>query len=211
MPSLENLRKQAKQLVRWHRERNLSVGGRIRAAFPRYRNSTDVELMAMKFTLSVAQEIIAKESGFSCWSALKAGVSEMSTMESSNQAAARLVAAYPQLFVSDVRSTCDFYTRVLGFNVSFVHGEPPFYGQVERDGIRLNLRYVCDAVFGAEMRERERLLSAYIDVSGVKELYDELKAAGAEFQQTLKRQPWGVQDFVIRDPDGNLLLFGEYL
>jgi len=28
--SLENFRKQAKLLVRWHRERNYSVGGRIR-------------------------------------------------------------------------------------------------------------------------------------------------------------------------------------
>lgn len=135
----------------------------------------------------------------------------MSGIESSNQEAPRLLAAYPQLFVSDVRSTCEFYTRVLGFKVSFIHGEPPFYGQVERDAIRLNLRYVCDTVFDRDMRERERLLSAYIDVSDVKELYREFKAGGAEFQQTLMRQPWGVQDFVIRDSDGNLLLFGEYV
>jgi uncharacterized glyoxalase superfamily protein PhnB len=135
----------------------------------------------------------------------------MSSAEPSKQERSRLAAAYPQLFVSDMRSACDFYTRVLAFHISFVHGEPPFYGQVERDEIRLNLRFVCDAVFDDQMRERESLLSAYIDVSGVKNLYEEFKAAGAEFQQSLRRQPWGVQDFVIRDPDGNLLLFGEYL
>lgn len=135
----------------------------------------------------------------------------MSIRESSKSKAPRLVAVYPQLFVSDIRSSCEFYARVLGFKMSFIHGEPPFYGQIERDGIRLNLRYVCDSVFDGEIREQERLLSAYIDVSGVKELYGEFGAAGAEFQQSLKRQPWGVQDFVIRDPDGNLLLFGEYL
>jgi catechol 2,3-dioxygenase-like lactoylglutathione lyase family enzyme len=211
MPSLENLKRQAKQPVRWHREHNHSVGGRIRAAFPRYRDSTDLELLAMKFTLSMAQEIIAKESGFAGWAALKSGVSEMSSSESRRYESSRLVAVYPQLFVSDIRSACEFYTRVLGFKVSFVHGEPPFYGQVERDEIRLNLRYVCATVFDGEMRERERLLSAYIDASGVKDLYGEFKAAGADFQQGLKRQPWGVQDFVVRDPDGNLLLFGEYL
>lgn len=135
----------------------------------------------------------------------------MTTRESSKREASRLGAAYPQLFVSDIRLSCEFYTSVLGFKVSFVHGEPPFYGQVERDGVRLNLRYVCDTVFDGEMRERERLLSAYIDVSGVENLYDEFQAAGAELQQSLTRQPWGVRDFVIRDPDGNLLLFGEYL
>ena len=134
----------------------------------------------------------------------------MSTYESSKHEASRLVAVYPQLFVSDVRASCEFYTRVLGFKMSFLHGEPPFYGQVERDGIRLNLRHVCDSVFDDDMRERESLLSAYIDVSEVEELYGEFSAAGAEFQQGLKRQSWGVQDFVIRDPDGNLLLFGEY-
>ena len=129
--------------------------------------------------------------------------------ESSEDSAPALVAAYPQLFVFDIRASCDYYARVLGFEMSFVHGDPPFYGQVRRDAIRLNLRYVCDPVLEGEMRERESLLSAYIEVSGVTELYEEFKAAGAEFQQHLRKQPWGVRDFVVRDADGNLLLFGE--
>ncbi|HZU33414.1 MAG TPA: VOC family protein, partial [Candidatus Angelobacter sp.] len=32
MPNLENLRKQAKQYLRWHRERYYPVAARIRAA-----------------------------------------------------------------------------------------------------------------------------------------------------------------------------------
>jgi hypothetical protein len=27
------------------------------------------------------------------------------------------------------------------------------------------------------------------------------------FFQTLRREPWGARDFILRDPDGNLLLF----
>jgi catechol 2,3-dioxygenase-like lactoylglutathione lyase family enzyme len=119
------------------------------------------------------------------------------------------VAAYPQLFVSDIRAACEFYTRVLGFGVVFVHGEPPFYAQVERGGARLNFRFVCEPVFGQDIRERESLLSAYIDVGGVEDLYGQFRAAGAQFQQALKRQPWGAHDFVVRDPDGNLLCFAE--
>jgi uncharacterized glyoxalase superfamily protein PhnB len=42
----------------------------------------------------------------------------------------------------------------------------------------------------------------------VKALYTEYVAADVEFQQTLKRQPWGARQFVVRDPDGNLILFG---
>ena len=41
----------------------------------------------------------------------------------------------------------------------------------------------------------------------IKQLFLEFQAAGVEFQQTLMRQPWGAKNFVVRDPDGNLLLF----
>jgi uncharacterized glyoxalase superfamily protein PhnB len=33
------------------------------------------------------------------------------------------------------------------------------------------------------------------------------RANGVAFHQTLKRQPWGAKNFVVKDPDGNLLLF----
>ena len=33
------------------------------------------------------------------------------------------------------------------------------------------------------------------------------RSAGVDFQQTLKQEPWGARTFVVRDPDGNLLLF----
>ena len=74
MASFDNLKKQAKLLVRWHRAGNYSVGGRIRG-LPRYRNLTDVEALALRFPLSEAQEIIALESGYESWAALKSGFS----------------------------------------------------------------------------------------------------------------------------------------
>lgn len=65
--NFDNLKKQAKQLVRWHREGNYSVGGRIRR-LPRYRELTDVQILSLKFPLSAAQEIIALEAGYASWS-----------------------------------------------------------------------------------------------------------------------------------------------
>jgi hypothetical protein len=35
----------------------------------------------------------------------------------------------------------------------------------------------------------------------------EFAAVGADFPQPPKRQPCGAQQFVVRDPDGNLVLF----
>ena len=121
-----------------------------------------------------------------------------------------LNATEAQLFVSDIKASCDFYTQKLGFAVAFVHGEPPFYGQVVRDHARLNLRVVGEPVFAGNIREREHLLSASLTVATsdeIKQLFLSYQAAGVRFSQTLKKEPWGARTFVVLDPDGNLILF----
>jgi len=121
-----------------------------------------------------------------------------------------ITAAEPQLFVSDMAASCDFFAGKLGFAVAFTCGEPPFYAQVMRGGARLNLRHVDRPVIDAALRDREELLSASLTVEGaeeIKALYAELQTAGVTFFQTLKQQPWGARDFIVKDPDGNLLLF----
>ena len=121
-----------------------------------------------------------------------------------------LTAAEPQLFVVDIKKSCDFFTRKLGFTIAFVYGEPPFYGQVKRDGARLNLRCVAAPVIDGRVRERESLLSAAVTVDSaaeVEQLFREFQAADVAFHQTLKHEPWDAIDFIVKDPDGNLLLF----
>jgi len=44
----------------------------------------------------------------------------------------------------------------IGFSVAFTYCDPPFYGQVDRDGGRLNLRRVGEPVFVDGIREREQ-------------------------------------------------------
>jgi catechol 2,3-dioxygenase-like lactoylglutathione lyase family enzyme len=115
-----------------------------------------------------------------------------------------------QLFVANMKSSCDFYTNKLGFTVGFVYGDPPYYGQVVRDNARLNLRLVCEPVFAGDVREREHLLSATITVataSEIKQLFLSYQAAGVHFHQAPKQEPWGARTFVVSDPDGNLILF----
>jgi catechol 2,3-dioxygenase-like lactoylglutathione lyase family enzyme len=115
-----------------------------------------------------------------------------------------------QLFVSDVEASCAFFVDKLGFSVDFVYGDPPFYGQVTRDNARLALRHVDEPVFASGIREREQLLSASITVATPDEielLFRAYDAAGVSFQQTLREEPWGARTFIIRDPDGNLILF----
>jgi uncharacterized glyoxalase superfamily protein PhnB len=41
----------------------------------------------------------------------------------------------------------------------------------------------------------------------IKALFLEFQNAGVTFFQTLKRESWGAREFIVRDLDGNLLLF----
>jgi catechol 2,3-dioxygenase-like lactoylglutathione lyase family enzyme len=116
-----------------------------------------------------------------------------------------LLAAEPQLFVADIAASCEFYTKKLGFKVAFTYGDPPFYGQVFRDGARLNLRHLDEPAFRPELRGD--LLSATITLEDAKPLFLEFQAAGVIFQQELKTEPWGARTFIVSDPDGNLILF----
>jgi catechol 2,3-dioxygenase-like lactoylglutathione lyase family enzyme len=218
MPNLENLRKQAKQFLRWHRNGYHPVAAEIRAALPRFRHLSDRQIMDAPFKLGDAQEIVARRLGYENWPALKAGVSAMPISEvSTTPISERLQLSKPilsataaMIYVSDFARARDFYVSKLGFSVEFAYGDPPFYGLVKRDRARLCLRLVCEAVFAGDIREREQLLSAdfVVDTAAeIKELFREFQASGVDFFQQLKTEPWGARNFIVRDPDGNLVLF----
>lgn len=207
MPNLENLRKQAKQYLRWHRDQHHPVAARIRAVLPRFHGLTDQQVLAAAFKLSDAQELVARSQGFESWEALRKGVQVMPGTEMPADPRPVLLDAEPQLFVRDIAAACAFYVDKLGFAVVFTYGEPPFYAQVGRDGARLNLRCVDAPVIDPALRERETLLSAAITLEDAKPLFLEYQAAGVPFHQTLRTEPWGARTFIIADPDGNLILF----
>ena len=122
----------------------------------------------------------------------------------------KLVAAEPQLFVADVTASCAFFTNKLGFSIVFTYGEPPYYAQVRRDGAALNLRCVEGDAIDAVLRDREELLSASITVATageITQLARDFQHVGVSFAQALAKKPWGALDFIVRDIDGNLLLF----
>jgi catechol 2,3-dioxygenase-like lactoylglutathione lyase family enzyme len=121
-----------------------------------------------------------------------------------------LLAAEPQLVTSDIAASIEFYTKKLGFAVAFSYGDPPFYAQVFRDGARLNLRYLDAPAIGSAIRDREQLLSASIVLDDARPLFLEYQAAGVEVAQSLRSEPWGARTFVVRDPDGNLILFAGH-
>jgi catechol 2,3-dioxygenase-like lactoylglutathione lyase family enzyme len=210
MPNLENLRKQAKLVLRWHRDHYYPVAAQIRSALPRFSRMTDREILSQSLKLSDAQELVARQHGFESWQALKTGLPAMPDQHDNSVTKAVITSAEPELFVADIKTSCDFFTGKLGFAIAFTYGEPPFYAQVKRDGARLNLKHVDRPVIDPVLRDREQLLSAALIVETaeeIKALFLEFETAGVAFFQKLKREPWGARNFIIPDPDGNLLLF----
>ncbi len=212
MPNLENLKKQAKVILRWHRERHYPVASQIRGHLLRFKDMPDSEILAASFKLSDAQEIVARQQGFDNWQALKSGLSTTSLKVKSSPSKARIVSAEPQLFVIDIKRSCEFFREKLGFSLVFSYGKPPYYAQVGRDSVRLNLRCVERSVIDPTVRDREELLSVSLTVATpeeIKLLFLEFQSAGITFHQTLKKQPWCARNFIVKDPDGNLLLFAS--
>jgi len=123
---------------------------------------------------------------------------------------ARVCGIIPILFVTDVRRTARFFGEELGFATDFLHGDPPFYASVSRDGACLHLRHVGTPNFSELAAREESLILASVEVSDVHALHSELQMRGANIVRDLVHQPWGGTDFHVRDPDGNEISFVTY-
>ena len=207
-PNIENLRKQAKLYLRWHRDGYYPVAAQISRFLAPYRDLPDTEVLHADFKLSDAQQLVARKHGFENWPALMKGIEKMTASAPSTASTSTIMAAEPQLFVSDIDLACQFYVEKLGFRIGFSYGEPPFYAQVYRDGARLNLRKVGGPVLDSGFRAREPdAISATLTLDEAKPLFLEFQKANVTFHQTLRTEPSGARTFIVQDPDDNLICF----
>lgn len=210
MSNFENLKKQAKQILKWHRERHWPVAEQIRSSLTRFGSMTDREILDHDIQLADAQAVVASRAGYADWSELKADLGQEHAGAGDRPAmTAHMDYVEPCLLVSDIRQTCGYFESKLGFDVLFTYGEPSFYGVIARDSVRLALRQVDQYIVDDHTRSNaeEELLSVGIAVQAIETIYREFVDAGADFFQALRIEPWGKKSFVIRDPDGNLVAF----
>jgi Ankyrin repeats (3 copies) len=80
-PSLDELRLQAHELRRLHREGKRSAGARIAAHHPRMTGQPLEAILARRFSLADAQFVLAREYGFETWAALKHRVTVSSRVD----------------------------------------------------------------------------------------------------------------------------------
>lgn len=89
-PSLEQLRKQAKSLLKRHRASDSEALTRIRENHPRWRRLREEQAAAAPFALADAQLVIASEYGFPSWSRLQSHVRTLEDATSTAEAIASL-------------------------------------------------------------------------------------------------------------------------
>src|SRR5262249_11924869 len=106
--------------------------------------------------------------------------------------------------VRDVAASIDFYRRALGFELLVSMGDPPDFALLEDPASGVGLGVVL-----SEDPPVAPFACCYVDVDGVDELHARCVDAGARITAPPTRQPWGNYDFVIADPDGHQLAFGE--
>jgi catechol 2,3-dioxygenase-like lactoylglutathione lyase family enzyme len=120
---------------------------------------------------------------------------------------ASITAAAPQFLVEKLNDSLIFYEQRLGFSRDFVYDD--FYASVSRDRAVIHLK--CAPKLEAERAHRRsgEHLDAYLLVSGVRELHQELVGRGAPITKPLEQRPWDARDFYVEDPDGYILCFSE--
>jgi ankyrin repeat protein len=89
-PSLEQLKKQAKSLLKRQQAADSEALTRIRDNHPRWRNLSEEKVAASAFALADAQLVIASEYGFASWSKLQSHVKTLEAASSTAEGVASL-------------------------------------------------------------------------------------------------------------------------
>ena len=114
--------------------------------------------------------------------------------------------AIPVLKSKDYNRSRHFFEVVLGFELVEEGGNPSRFGIFRRDK---SIIYVNAWHGGPEGNTTG--WSAYFHLSGLDRLFDKLKAKGAPITRPIEATNYGMREFEITDPDGNILCFGEDL
>lgn len=130
----------------------------------------------------------------------------------------------PNLMVSDVRKSVEFYTDILGFTLNMIvpensqaienkleEGKEYVYAMVSRDEVFFML--MKKDVFEEDLpilkgREIGASVSFYIEVEDINTIYNEIKEK-AEVVKELETTWYGMQEFYVKDCNGYILGFAE--
>ena len=104
----------------------------------------------------------------------------------------------PNLPVPDVPAAQEWYRTVLGLEIKWIWEDD--FGSVGRVSLEVFL-YESDDPKGV-------ICSLFVDLDDLHAVYERCREQGGEVVSELERKPWGLQEFSVRDPGGNVLRIG---
>lgn len=107
----------------------------------------------------------------------------------------------PQLLVSDIERSVEFYTHVLGFTVEFRYED--FYAGLTKDGFSIHLKLGRPGQIASKGPDD---LDLVFSVDEIESVYERLLTGAVRVVQKLREAPYG-KEFYVSDPDGHVLAF----
>jgi predicted enzyme related to lactoylglutathione lyase len=114
----------------------------------------------------------------------------------------------PQLLVTDIEHSIEFYTKKLGFDLEFRYED--FYAGIIKDSCSIHLKSGKPLIRERKAKKENDDLDIVFSVEDVEDLYQEFVNRSVEIIQPLCNRPYG-REFYIADPDGYILAFLEEL
>jgi catechol 2,3-dioxygenase-like lactoylglutathione lyase family enzyme len=123
----------------------------------------------------------------------------------------------PELIVSDIKKSLEFYTKILGFKIEYQREEDKF-AFLSLDGAQLMLEENLDSAWNTGKLEKPfgKGINLQIEVKDVQSLIDSLDKNKHPLKIPLKENWYrkgkvflGNKEFLVMDPDGYLLRFSQ--
>ena len=109
---------------------------------------------------------------------------------------------HPSLHVANVAAAAEFYVQKLGFERSFIFGDPPQMAGLNLDRVQMFLER------GTPFPQHS---SVYFVIGDADELYEFQRANGVQVTEPPADRDYGIRDYTVRDLDGHGLTFGHRL
>ena len=120
----------------------------------------------------------------------------------------------PILRVRDVRAAAAYYREKLGFDcpeesiMTGVGNEGAIYAIARRNSTLIHLGRARSGQ-AIEPGQPPNAQGAYVYVDELKQLFEELRQRGADITQEPRVAAYGLEEVVVRDPDGYYITFGR--
>jgi catechol 2,3-dioxygenase-like lactoylglutathione lyase family enzyme len=115
----------------------------------------------------------------------------------------------PQLRTTDMKSSIEFYTEKLAFEVAFNFED--FYTGIRAGGQMFHLKLVDEKDPSITFVHEGGHLHLYFETDDVTAVAERLKENGVALVKDVHNTDWQTREIVLRDDQGHTLYFGQRL